>query len=83
MCNIYKLSLLYKLPLNRAAGEDGILAEHILHADSSVCNYLNRLFSVYPFNAPRRPLQWTANFWATITSERIELESQWKYHFYP
>ena len=31
MCNSFKIkSLLHKLPLNRAAGKDGIFAEHIL-----------------------------------------------------
>ena len=39
-------SLLHKLPLNRAAGKDGILAEHISYADSSVCNHLSSLFNV-------------------------------------
>ena len=37
-------SLLHKLPLNRAAGKDGIFAEHIFYADSSVCNHLSSLF---------------------------------------
>ena len=39
-------SLLHKLPLNRAAGKDGILAEHISYADSGVCNHLSSLFNV-------------------------------------
>ena len=39
-------SLLHKLPLNRAAGKDGIFAEHIFYADSSVCNHLSSLFNV-------------------------------------
>ena len=45
--NNFKIkSLLHKLPLNRAAGEDGIFAEHIFYADSSVCNHLSSLFNV-------------------------------------
>jgi len=37
MCNSFKIkSLLHKLPLNRAAGKDGIFAEHIFYADLSV-----------------------------------------------
>ena len=48
MCNSYKIkSLLHKLPLNRAAGKDGIFAEHIFYADSSVCNHLRSLFIVF------------------------------------
>ena len=47
MCNNLKIkSLLHKLPLNRAAGKDGIFAEHIFYADSSVCNHLSSLFNV-------------------------------------
>jgi len=47
MCNSFKIkSLLHKLPLNRAAGKDGIFAEHIFYADSSVCNHLGSLFKV-------------------------------------
>ena len=47
MCNSFKIkSLLHKLPLNRATGKDGILAEHISYADSSVCNHLSSLFNV-------------------------------------
>jgi len=47
MCNSFKIkSLLHKLPLNCAAGKDGILVEHIFYADSSVCNHLNSLFNV-------------------------------------
>jgi len=47
MCNSFKIkSLLHKLPLNRAAGKDGIFAEHISYADSSVCNHLSSLFNV-------------------------------------
>ena len=47
MCNSFKIkSLLHKLPLNRAAGKDGIFAEHIFYADSSVCNHLSSLFNV-------------------------------------
>jgi len=47
MCNSFKIkSLLHKLPLNRAAGEDGIFAEHIFYAYSSVCNHLSSLFNV-------------------------------------
>jgi len=38
--------LLHKLPLNRAAGKEGIFAEHISYADSSVCNHLSSLFNV-------------------------------------
>ena len=42
MCNSFKIkSLLYKLPRNRAAGKDGIFAEHIFYADSSVCNHMS------------------------------------------
>ena len=42
MCNNFKIKyLLHKLPLNRAAGKDGIFAEHIFYADSSVCNHLS------------------------------------------
>ena len=47
MCNSFNIkSLLHKLPLNRAAGKDGIFAEHISYADSSVCNHLSSLFNV-------------------------------------
>ena len=47
MCNSFKIkSMLHKLLLNRAVGKDGIFAEHIFHADSSVCNYLSSLFDV-------------------------------------
>ena len=47
MCNSFKIkSLLHKLPLNRTAGKDGIFAEHIFYADSSVCNHLSSLFNV-------------------------------------
>ena len=47
MCNSFKIkSLLHKLPLNRAAGKDGIFAEHIFYTDSSVCNHLSSLFNV-------------------------------------
>ena len=47
MCNSFKTkSLLHKLPLNHAAGKDGIYAEHISYADSSVCNRLSSLFNV-------------------------------------
>ena len=47
MCNSFKIkSLLHKLPLNRASGKDGIFAEHIFYADSSVCNHLSSLFNV-------------------------------------
>ena len=47
ICNSFKIkSLLHKLPLNRAAGKDGIFAEHIFYADSSVCNHLSSLFNV-------------------------------------
>ena len=47
MCNSFKIkSLLHKQPLNRAAGKDGIFAEHISYADSSVCNHLSSLFNV-------------------------------------
>ena len=47
ICNSFKIkSLLHKLPLNRAAGKDGIFAEHIFYADSSVCNHLSSLFDV-------------------------------------
>ena len=45
--NSFKIkSLLHKLALNRAAGKDGIFAEHISYADSSVCNHLSNLFNV-------------------------------------
>ena len=30
---------------------------------------------------PRRPPQWPASLWTTITSEGIELESQWRHHW--
>jgi len=51
MCNSYKIkSLLHKLPLNRAAGENGIFAEHIFCVDSSVCNHLSS-FVQCVFNA--------------------------------
>ena len=47
MCNSFKIkSLLHKLPLNRSSGKDGIFAEHIFYADSSVCNHLSSLFNV-------------------------------------
>jgi len=47
MCNSFKIkSLLHKLPLNRAAGKDGIFGEHNFYADSSVCNHLSSLFNV-------------------------------------
>ena len=47
MCNSFKItSLLHKLPLHREAGKDGIFAEHISYADSSVCNHLSSLFNV-------------------------------------
>ena len=47
VCNSFKIkSLLHKLPLNRAAGKDGIFAEHISYADSSACNHLSSLFNV-------------------------------------
>jgi len=47
MCNSFKIkSLLHKLRLNHAAGKDGIFAEHISYADSSVCNHLSSLFNV-------------------------------------
>ena len=32
--------------LDRVAGKDGIFAEHIFYADSSICNYLSSLFNV-------------------------------------
>jgi len=52
MCNIFKIeSLLHKLPLNRAAGKDGIFAEHLSYADLSVCNHLSSLFSVCLMNS--------------------------------
>jgi len=41
MCNSFKIkSLLYILPLDRAAGKDSIFAEYIFCADSSVCNQI-------------------------------------------
>jgi len=47
MCNSFKIkSLLYKLPLNRAAGKDGVFVEHIFYANSNVCNHLSSLFNV-------------------------------------
>jgi len=47
MCNSFKIkSLLHKLPLNCAAGKDGIFAEHIFYADSRACNHLSTLFNV-------------------------------------
>jgi len=47
MCNSFKIrSLIYKLPLDRAAGKDGIFAVHIFCADLSVCNNLTSLFNV-------------------------------------
>ena len=47
MCNSFKIkSLLHKLPLNHAAGKDGIFAEYISYADSSVCNHLSSLINV-------------------------------------
>ena len=47
MCNSFQIKLLlHKLPLNRAAGKDGIFAEHIFYADSSVCNHMSSLFNV-------------------------------------
>jgi len=47
MCNSFKIkSLPYKLPIDRAAGKDGIFAEHIFCADSSVCNNLNTVYSM-------------------------------------
>jgi len=47
MCNSFKIkSLLHKLPLNGSSGKDGIFAEHIFYADSSVCNHLSSLFNV-------------------------------------
>jgi len=47
MCNSFKIKpLLHKLPLNRAADKDGIFAECIFYADSSVCNHLSSLFNV-------------------------------------
>jgi len=47
MCNSFKIkSLLHKLPLDRAGGKDGIFAEHIFYADSSVNNHLSSLFNV-------------------------------------
>jgi len=47
MCSSFKIkSLLHKLPLDRAAGKDGIFAEHIFYADSSVRNHLSSLFNV-------------------------------------
>jgi len=38
--------LQHKLPLDRAAGKDGIFPEHIFYADSNSCNYLSSLFNV-------------------------------------
>jgi len=47
ICNSYKIkSLLHKIPLDHVAGNDGIFAEHIFYADSSVCDYLSSLFNV-------------------------------------
>jgi len=47
MCNSLKIkSLIYKLPLDHAVGKDGIFAEHIFCADSSVCNNLSTPFNV-------------------------------------
>jgi len=47
MCNSFKIkSLLHKLPLDRAAGEDGIFSEQIFYADPSVCSHLSSLFNV-------------------------------------
>jgi len=44
MCNRFKIkSLIYKPPFDCAAGK---VAEHILCADSSVCNHLSSLFNV-------------------------------------
>jgi len=37
----------HKLPLNCAAGEDGIFAELTTYADPSACFYLSNLFKVY------------------------------------
>ena len=34
-------SLLYKLPLRKAAGSDGLSAEHLIHADPVVCSVIN------------------------------------------
>ena len=46
ICNSFKTkSLLHKLPLHRTAGKDGIFAEHIFYADSSVCNHLSSLLA--------------------------------------
>jgi len=47
VCNSFKIkSLLHKLPLDHAAGTDGIFAKHSFYADSSVCNHLSSLFNV-------------------------------------
>ena len=47
MRNSFKTkSLLHKISLDRAARKDGIFAEHILYADTSVCNHLSSLFNM-------------------------------------
>jgi len=47
ICNSYKIkSVLHELPLDHAAGKDGMFAEHILFASASVCGYLSSLFHV-------------------------------------
>ena len=38
-------SLPHKLPLDHAAGKDGIYAKHILYDDTTVCDYLSSMFN--------------------------------------
>jgi len=73
MCNSFKIkSLLHKLPLDRAAGKDGIFAEHILYADSSVCSHLSNLFNV--FNAWQNSTGMHANNHCTYLQKQ-----EWKH----
>jgi len=47
MCNSFKIkSLLHKLPLDRAAGKDGIFAEQIFYAVLSAYNHLSSLLNM-------------------------------------
>jgi len=47
MHNSYEVkSPLHKLPLDRAAGKDGIFPEEIFYTHSSLCNYLSSLHNV-------------------------------------
>jgi len=47
MCSVVSpISLLQKMPLNKAPGPDFISAKHLLYADESLCFFLSLLFNM-------------------------------------